>query len=211
DSDLQIRGALSLMARPDDTQRGPSAPPLVLAEADAARLRPVLSGYLDVQERLAADDWAGAKARIDAWASAVAAVKLTDPVARAAWQEVARRLAPDLDALTHATAIKPARARFSLVTRAMDAFLARFGNVSEGLVRKAYCPMAADNRGDHWYQRGEAVDNVYFGNQMRRCGEIQAALDEGEHLLSPAEPVGEPAGPDGAGAGQGTAGHGHAH
>ena len=55
-------------------------------------------------------------------------------------------------------------------------------------IRKAFCPMANGNEGDHWYQRAEEVDNVYFGNQMRQCGEIQQVVNAGAHILAATSP-----------------------
>jgi Cu(I)/Ag(I) efflux system membrane fusion protein len=33
--------------------------------------------------------------------------------------------------------------------------------------------MAFDNAGAEWLQRGEQIDNPYFGASMLRCGEIR--------------------------------------
>ena len=81
---------------------------------------------------------------------------------------------------------KDARAAFESLTQLFDEALAQFGNVLDTPIRKTFCPMANDNKGAHWYQRAPQVDNVYFGNQMRACGEIQRTIGAGEYLLSEA-------------------------
>jgi len=42
---------------------------------------------------------------------------------------------------------------------------------NEGL-NVAYCPMAFDNAGASWVQKGDRINNPYFGASMLRCGEI---------------------------------------
>ena len=96
--------------------------------------------------------------------------------------------------MVKAGTIADARAAFSTITRGMDVFLARFGNVLETPVRKAFCPMARSNQGDYWYQRGDQVKNVYFGESMLACGEIRKEIDPStasmeDALLSPDAPT----------------------
>lgn len=183
DSDLQIRGNLSLMARADDTTRPAGRSLLELDPEARASLRPVLSAYLDVGEALAGDDLGAALVRARTWQEALNGITLADHAANQAWGSWSRRLGADLERLKNAPDLDAARARFSEITGLYDELLEQFGNVLEQPIRKAFCPMANQNKGDHWYQRGEQVDNVYFGNQMRQCGEIQRLVDAGEHAL----------------------------
>ena len=183
DSDLQIRGKLSLMARGDDESRTGGAPMLELDDADREALRPVLLGYLDVQEKLANDELAPALALARGWQGALAGVSLDAFAASEAWAPLSRRLTRDVDTIVEADSLTKAREAFSSATEVLDEALARFGNVLDEPIRKAYCPMANEDRGDHWYQRAEKVDNVYFGNEMRRCGEIQRVVDAGEYVM----------------------------
>jgi Cu(I)/Ag(I) efflux system membrane fusion protein len=183
DSDLQIRGNLSLMARPDDTTRPAGSDPIELDAQARASLRPVLTGYLDVGEALAADDLAGALERARAWRASLGEVALEGHAAAQAWGSWSRRLDADLARLAGAPDLGAARAHFSEITGLYDELLGRFGNPLERPIRKAYCPMVRGDQGDHWYQRAEQVDNVYFGDQMRRCGEIQRVVGPGEYTL----------------------------
>ena len=182
DSELQIRGQLSLMARPDDTT--PAAHPVVdLSPEQARALEPVLLGYLDVQERLVADDLSSAKARAQVWSEALEAIALESADAKRAYEPLKDPLGQGVQALVRASDLEGARAEFSSITRVIDGFLSRFGNVLDAPIRKAYCPMARSNKGDYWYQRGEQVRNVYFGKSMLACGEIQRNIDPSTALL----------------------------
>lgn len=182
DSDLQIRGKLSLMARPDDTQRDSSEPMLTLDATQRAALMPVVEGYLDMQELLAADKLAQSIERASRWRTQIEGIELTDTAGKT-WRIYERLFSADLEPLTHVESLAEARTQFSLITQTLDRFLAQFGNVSDQPLRRAYCPMVHDNQGDHWYQRGSTVDNVYFGEQMRTCGEIREVLRPGGHLM----------------------------
>ena len=35
----------------------------------------------------------------------------------------------------------------------------------------------------HFIQKGDVVDNSYFGDLMRTCGEIKSTIEPGAHLL----------------------------
>ena len=184
DADLQIRSSSSLMGRPDDKTRKSGPSPISLSPAQHQQLAPVLSGYLDVQESLAADSLEQALERTKIWSRSVQEVTLEPGDAASAWGKLVRELTPDIEALDGAKDIDSARRTFSFLTRTMDRFLVQFGNLTDSPLRLAYCPMAKDNNGDYWYQRASTVDNVYFGNQMRQCGEIKRELGPDERLLS---------------------------
>jgi Cu(I)/Ag(I) efflux system membrane fusion protein len=36
--------------------------------------------------------------------------------------------------------------------------------------------MAFDDKGAHWLQLGENIENPYFGSQMYRCGSVKKLL-----------------------------------
>ena len=90
--------------------------------------------------------------------------------------------------MTHAHAVKEAsdlgarRAPFEPLSGALQELLAAFGNPTDAPLRVAFCPMAFENEGAHWVQRGERVDNAYFGDAMRTCGSIEETVAPGAHL-----------------------------
>ncbi|MEM1349933.1 MAG: DUF3347 domain-containing protein, partial [Myxococcota bacterium] len=139
------------------------------------------------QENLANDDLAQARKQGAAWVRAIEEVELEQRLARDEWERLSRRLARDASAVTQSKTLEDARRAFSGATGVLDDILGTFGNVLDESVRKAFCPMAHDDQGDHWYQRAEEVDNVYFGNQMRRCGEIERVVESGGYVTRSAE------------------------
>ncbi|RMH29745.1 MAG: DUF3347 domain-containing protein, partial [Planctomycetota bacterium] len=66
-----------------------------------------------------------------------------------------------------------ARVRFDGVSAAAIALVRRFGYAGDAPAGLAHCPMAFDNRGADWLQRGDTINNPYFGASMLRCGEIR--------------------------------------
>lgn len=185
DSEMQIRGKLGLMARPDDRSRASTPPEITLSKTDRDALQAVILGYLDLQELLASDSMQDSITRAKRWREQIESVQFqsNDNDLNQAWRVYSRLFLADLGPLIAAEDLSSAREQFSLLTQTMDRFLQQFGNISEQPIRLAYCPMAHDNRGDHWYQRARVVDNVYFGEQMRTCGEIRQTLSPGERLV----------------------------
>ena len=199
DADLQIRGGRSLMTHISDGEEPMDEVPPAFRE----RLRPVVQRYLDIQESLAADDLAGARAAYEPLAEALAAADAPlegadEPVA-SAWMQVRRPLEADLATLQKVDDITAARAAFANLTQDLEALFTHFGNPLEEPIRLAYCPMAFENEGGEWFQRAEQVNNVYFGAAMQGCGEIRETLAPAERL--PAEPA--------AATGQGGGSHGN--
>lgn len=188
DADLQLRSGLSLMRRPDDLaeRQGDDEAPVVGASvAFMDGLKPIFSGYLDVQEALADSKLELAQSKS---LKLVASIKALDPqdgeLAALAWRQIRAGLLRDAQQLSQSPDLEQSRAQFKFVTERMKTLLARFGNPLDDKLSLAYCPMAFDNQGAEWLQREVAVNNVYFGDAMRGCGEIRKTLDGGERLLS---------------------------
>lgn len=137
-------------------------------------LKPVYAAYLDAQEALAADDLGGfvqAAADIKTALGFVEEAGLVgEPLAE--WRRAAARLRVE-DAIT---SIDTARARFERMSEGVIALQRRFGHRGSETWHLAHCPMAFDNKGADWLQRGTPINNPYFGDQMLRCGEIREAF-----------------------------------
>ncbi len=137
-------------------------------------LKPVYSAYLDAQEALAADDLGGfvqAAADLKIAIGFVGEAGLVgDPLAE--WRRAAARLRVE-DAIT---SIDTARARFERMSEGVIALQRRFGHRGSGEWNLAHCPMAFDNKGADWLQRGTQINNPYFGDQMLRCGDIRESF-----------------------------------
>ncbi|MHC5021497.1 MAG: efflux RND transporter periplasmic adaptor subunit [Planctomycetota bacterium] len=152
--------------------KAPGTPGVAPLEHPLAR---VWRGYLALQEALAADDAPAAAERFAELGRAAAAVSDTalPDEARGAWGTAQRELrgaAADAaaDAALGRVRVAFRRASRALITLAEGAPAA----VAEPVV-KVFCPMAFDNAGAAWLQRGERIANPWFGAAMPRCGTVQ--------------------------------------
>lgn len=185
DADLQIRGGQSMMAQPDDRSPGLHDQIVRADPRFMSSLLPVLGSYLSAQERLGEDDHQAAKVAMQALEREVGRVQRPRSAeAREAWTTIADGLRQHAAHGAGTADIEAARAAFEHLSLQMRTLLERFGNPLSTPLRLAFCPMAFDNRGAEWIQRGEEIDNSYFGAVMRRCGSIRATVGPGEHLAS---------------------------
>ncbi len=194
DADLQIKAGPSLMTLPDDRDPGRPLEPLVLSTHERQQLSPILSGYLDLQEALALDDLTSARQKAVFLGEALRDIDLqwSAPTVRGLWREMQRPLAVHSGFLAKAPDLDKARVAFDALTQPITRILKIFGNPLEESVHVAYCPMAFDNRGAYWVQRGQHIRNAFFGTAMNACGEVQIQVDSQSHapakiLLAPAK------------------------
>lgn len=182
DADLQMKGGLSLLSRPDDATKVEEV--LKLDPSSRAQLKPIVDGYLDIQELLANDQFEPAQKKAKQWLTTLKKTSFgKTPSVQSAWHPLHTKLLADLQPLLTTTSIAQARKQFQFLTQTIQKVLLTFGNPIDQPVRLAYCPMAFDNKGGHWFQRAEQVDNVYYGNQMRRCGEIRTTVAPHQHYM----------------------------
>ena len=144
-------------------------------------LKPVYAAYLDAQEALADDDLDTYRVAAGDLDVAVGLVAETGVVGEplATWRRAVSRLRGRADVAS----IDRARDDFETMSEAVIALQRRFGHRGSVSWRLAHCPMAFDDRGADWLQRGEVIDNPYFGATMLRCGEIRetfAPLDDAD-------------------------------
>lgn len=182
DADLQIRGGASMMSGADDAGDDSERSHVRLTPSDRGRLRPVVDAYLEVGRLLAADDLPGARDAAGLVGHKAAAVNLGGD-GNAAWSTVRSALTRHARRVQGADTIESARAGFEQLSKASELLLTRLGNPLDSPVNLAFCPMAFGSQGGTWLQRGEEIDNVYFGAAMRRCGEIKSTVAPGEHLI----------------------------
>jgi len=143
-----------LVASACATRTAPSLASSIPA-ADPADFEMQLNEYVEVQEALAADDFAEARAQLEEFA------RITDSATQAL---AARALeAPDIATL---------RVDFKPLSESLVA-----QDLPQGFAR-AYCPMY-DN-GASWVQRDGPVRNPYYGSTMLTCGVVDAAA--GAHM-----------------------------
>ena len=178
DSAMQIAAKPSMMS-PGDDQSGRRAGHDHAGAAVPDRfifgLKPVYAAYFDAQEALADDDLSGFKLAVRDLRTAVGLVEEVGLVGETlgAWRRAAAKLRVEADAVD----IEAARDRFEAMSEGVVALQRRFGHHGTQTWHLAHCPMAFDNTGADWLQRGTRIDNPYFGASMLRCGEIRASFD----------------------------------
>ncbi|MCA9821064.1 MAG: efflux RND transporter periplasmic adaptor subunit, partial [Dehalococcoidia bacterium] len=138
-------------------------------------LKPVYSAYLDAQEALAADDLGGFVQAAEDLQTALEFVEELGLVGEplGVWRQAATKLRID----PTITDIDLARRKFEGMSEAVIALQRGFGHHGSESWNLAHCPMAFDNKGADWLQRGTEINNPYFGASMLRCGEVRATFD----------------------------------
>ncbi|MCB9742865.1 MAG: efflux RND transporter periplasmic adaptor subunit [Alphaproteobacteria bacterium] len=179
DADLQLRGGPSMMSGAHDHDG--EAQLIELTENQRATLEPTMRAYLAVQRALAEDDLPAAQAAAETLVDASAAVALPAK-AEVTWAELSQALRTPARRLAQASDIEQARVHFQPLSFAAERLLHQLGNPLDAPVRVAFCPMALGPDGARWLQQGEVVDNAYFGDRMRTCGELQEPVAPGGYL-----------------------------
>ena len=124
---------------------------------DSIDLTPIVEPYLRIQQSLQADDFGS----IHDHGRAIS-------VAAQRFGVSAHDLESAATELESTTDVSTARAVFGKISDALIA-LAKGSSAAIGAdIRIAFCPMAQK----HWLQRGEEVQNPFYGQQMLTCGRI---------------------------------------
>ncbi len=183
DADLQIRGGASMMAQttPAVTE---SSVPLAVSATARAPLRPVVEGYLRIQQALANDDLPSAQEAGQHLHGALAKVSMDAPF-REDWAGLSVAIGAAAHAIGAATSLEQARNAFETLSTSIERLLVLFGNPTDDSLRVAFCPMAAGSAGAAWVQAGDTVDNAYFGASMKTCGDFTAEIPPHHHLTRP--------------------------
>lgn len=86
-----------------------------------------------------------------------------------------------LESLQTSKDLPTARVAFCLLSESLIAMLEIDGgnDIAAGGLFRVHCPMAFNNRGADWVQRGREVRNPYFGASMLNCGEIVTGYGSG--------------------------------
>ena len=139
------------------------APASVSPAAAAVDVMPIVDPYLRIQQALHADSLDGVRKSARSIAANAAELGPDAAAIRAA-----------ADTFDHAADLAATRVAFG---RLSDAVLAYAKQVRARLaddVRTAYCPMARKQ----WLQKGEKVENPYYGQSMSECGRIIGAVSD---------------------------------
>jgi len=109
-----------------------------------------LNTYLEIQEKLASDSFAGVS---------VLANKIADNEKGSKTEKIAKKLSQSKN-------IEEARAQFKTLSQEM---IASTNKKDLGDLKVASCPMANAK----WIQKGTDVKNPYYGSSMLECGSIE--------------------------------------
>ncbi|MEQ8572018.1 MAG: efflux RND transporter periplasmic adaptor subunit [Deltaproteobacteria bacterium] len=193
DADLQIRGGHSMMAPEDDRSEHAWDEVIDIAPAVRRSFAPLVVAYLDVQSALADDDLDAAKTAAAKLSDNASSIRIERPRdAHAAWSEIADPLRGHGRHVAMAASLEGAREGFEPLSEAIIDLLTRFGNPLDEPLRLAFCPMASGSDGARWVQKGEAIDNAYFGAAMLTCGEVRQEVPQGGYLAVPRGRSAEP-------------------
>ena len=170
------------MTRSDDRNLPPpdiiETPPEFKTE-----LTKIIDAYIALQEALADDDWDASQAKAKTFIELTKAYHPSQPAhASEVWTQIRESLNPHHNQMEIARDLDGAREVFDAYSQAMTKILAHYGNPTGGDLKLAYCPMAFDNRGAEWIQRGDKIDNSYFGSTMLLCGEFRQTIPTGTHI-----------------------------
>jgi len=140
---------------------GTSGATTTAATTAGANLTPIVDPYLRIQLALNADRLGDS--RNDAHSIAAEAGKLGAGGAAIATAAGEFQKAADL---------KAARAAFARLGDAIMIYAQESGATIGDEIKVAYCPMAQK----YWLQKGEKIQNPYYGKAMSACGRINATL-----------------------------------
>ena len=179
DSAMQLAAKPSMMSIEGEARPGRDGELVDATEEFLFSLKPVYAGYLEAQEGLADDDLNRFKEGAADMHSALRRVRTQGMVGEplGLWRRIDARLRTRAEHIDHLEEIEDARKLFELYSRAILELAGTFGHPGTEPYFRAYCPMAFDDTGAEWLQRGEQINNPYFGELMLRCGEIRARFD----------------------------------
>jgi Cu(I)/Ag(I) efflux system membrane fusion protein len=151
-------------------------PPAAAAAPAGTPAQKLVSTYLGLQQKLAADDAKGATAVFGQLKAAADAKELPgDPALK-------QRISTAAAAGAAAKDLTASRAAFAKASDALLDWLKREGNPLASSVNVAHCPMAQDGKGARWLQADAKVKNPYFGSEMLECGSIEKEVKAGSKL-----------------------------
>jgi Cu(I)/Ag(I) efflux system membrane fusion protein len=150
-------------------------------------LSSLVKAYYGVQRSLAGDDSAATTQAAKALHEVASTVPMTSLKGEAMkiWHDQKAVIEKSAGDIETAEEIQAQRLALPSLTSATEILLKVFGPLPELNARKAFCPMAFDNKGAYWLQEDDTIANPYFGDAMLRCGEIKDVLSapkrEGGH------------------------------
>jgi Cu(I)/Ag(I) efflux system membrane fusion protein len=141
----------------------------------------VAGHYFDIQYSLSSDDLPGAKKSAQALQKKLFTIdmNLLKGEVHRDWMKLEGKIRADSQKLAQAGDIEIARGHFEHLTAAITSAVGAFGSGNAPIYR-FHCPMAFNNRGAYWLQKGSEPRNPYFGDSMLVCHDSMELLVTGE-------------------------------
>ena len=140
------------------TPQTSSTPPSNTPAPGSTLSASVVDPYLKIQQSLADDRMDGVSANAGQVASAAASLGAP-----------AKKIDTAAAQLASATEIGDARTKFATLSEAVEDYMADNQIKAPEGVRVAVCPMVQKP----WLQKGEAIENPYYGKEMLTCGSFK--------------------------------------
>jgi len=136
----------------------------------------VYDAYLISQTALANDNFKEAKSALFALQMVLTAATDKDfgldDNSRKLWEEAQSELLKQTEHAQHWSSIDEIRESFKNVSLTISHMMESFELMGNEPLYTLFCPMAFDNEGASWVQKGKEVNNPYFGAKMLHCGSI---------------------------------------
>ncbi|WP_276133082.1 DUF3347 domain-containing protein [Polluticoccus soli] len=152
-------------------------PPAGVDAKVSASLNPLMNGYLEMKNALAADNSEDAAKAGQVMVDALNSVDTTGmtPEQKAKYNSIAGDIREHAEHIAdNGGKIDHQRMHFNMLSDYTYEIAKMFGGG-----RKLYlthCPMAREGKGASWLSEFEAIKNPYFGNEMPECGEVKEEL-----------------------------------
>jgi Cu(I)/Ag(I) efflux system membrane fusion protein len=141
------------------------------------QLKQVFDDYILLKDALVNDDAKGAQQagkQIDQSLEKVDMKLLSDEKAHNHWMTIQKELKTSANAIENNSDIATQRGHFKHLSAHMISSVQLFG-VNENVYIQ-FCPMADNNKGAYWISLEKEVQNPYYGEAMKTCGEVKATL-----------------------------------
>lgn len=128
----------------------------VQAQGNSKSPSALLKPYLNLSQSLAQDDLKKSKEALE---------EVKRELFTSQSDEL-KMLGAEIKTLTEDSTIKSLRSEYARLSKALVPLLEN----ESSEIRKAYCPMALNNKGAYWLQKEGPIRNPYFGSEMLECG-----------------------------------------
>lgn len=152
-------------------------PPAGVDAKVSTSLNPLMDGYLQMKNALAADNSRDAATAGQAIVDAMNSVDTTGmtPEQKAKYNNVAEDIREHAEHIADNDGkIEHQRMHFNMLSDDTYELAKIFGGGRKLYV--AHCPMARDGKGASWLSEFAEIKNPYFGDEMLECGEVKEEL-----------------------------------